>query len=222
MGNIAFFLKDGVIVRKSTTSFATKPGERLIVMDEDKAKSTVLIPGMEGMSLFDNPAGFPFRSIESSDILEEYTEPTVTRQDKKVENLLSQLLTVLGTSLPSDLQESLSLLQTQLAAHAQIEEYWARVVYTEGVASVTDGDGFTIEVISDGELKISFEDSFQDTASFGVWVSFETAGVIYNVSPGDSGSTCTIFLNAASDGSPVTEATFSVLVKGRVSYRGAV
>jgi len=214
MSSVAFFVKNGVVVRKSTINFETKPGEKLLVLDEEVAKGLSVLPTLP--SLFESPENFPEKSIPQADILTEYTEKNLTRQEKKVENLLSKILEAVGASLPSALQESLDLLQTQLAAHAQIEEYWARVVYTEGVASVTDGDGFTIEVISDGELKISFEEAFQDTASFGVWVSFETAGVVYNVSPGDSGSTCTIFLNAASDGSPVTEATFSVLVKGRL------
>jgi len=216
MSSVAFFVKKGVVVRKSTTDFTPKEGEKLVVLDEETAKGMTVTPWIPGSSLYDKPEDFPFCKISADDIQTEYTPPTVDRQAKKVEALLSSILVVLGKSLPTELQESLSLLQSQLAVHAEMEEYWGRVVYTEGAATLTDGDGITVEVVQDGELKVTFESAFAETASFGVWVTFETDGVRYVTSHSVGGTDCTISLKAISDGAAVTEATFSVLAKGRL------
>ena len=78
MSLIAFFVKNGVIVRKADTDVTPQANERVIYIDEEKAKELQVFPF--GSSLYDKPEGFPYRKIPEADIQTTGPEPVEPEQ----------------------------------------------------------------------------------------------------------------------------------------------
>jgi len=178
MGVIAFFIKRGVVVRKSATDFTPTKGERLVVLEDTVAKE--VISAIDGKtSLFDMPERFNYKDIPKDSIKLDYTTPS---QKKAV-----------------------------------FIELWGRVVYSDTDISSTEGTGFSVSILSEGELQVTFDEDFKSAESYGVFLSFETAGCSYSVKSHTVNS-CVVVLKDLLQEHSITVATLSLLVKG---VRGA-
>lgn len=225
MSSRAYFLKNGFIIRSSSKVFKPKKDERMLVIEDDVAKTLRWVPKRfdekNTKTLYSHPVGFPYSRIGEENILDSdsYDLPTMNPRETKVPYLLSKILEEIKNknNIPQEIQESYDLLQESLQKKYQKADLWGRILYPgieEEAITLTAGQGFSVSVVEDGEIKVTFDEPFLNSSSYSLWVSMETEDTKYTVEHTNE-EECMIYLKDA-EGSPLTEATFSILVRGRL------